>query len=144
REPTFLREEFRIDAPEAGDLFTVGGLFEQPIAGQPRAGRPLARPHGVALAGDRESAAAWPSDIAGDQVEIIDSDDPIRAVRRLVDAHGPDGHRGFRLGIGPRDQADRVRIDPADLGSLVRREVLEVLLEIVAAAGVLVDVVAVL
>jgi hypothetical protein len=144
REPALLREELRIDAPEPGDLLTVGGLFEQPIAGEPRAGRPLTRPHGVALAGDREPSAPRPPDIAGDQVEIVDGDDPVRAVRRLVDAHRPDGHRCIRFGISAGDEANRVRINAADLGSLVRREVLEVLLEIVAAAGMLVDVIAVL
>jgi len=62
-------EEVRIYAPEIGDFLAILVLLQRPVAGQSRAGRPLAGAHGVALAGDRQAGAARSADIAGDQVD---------------------------------------------------------------------------
>src|SRR5206468_1940762 len=101
------------DLPEVGDVLAVLLLLERAVARQARARGPLARAHRIALAGDRQAGAARLADVAGDEVQVIDVDDAVRAVRGLVDAHGPDAHRRRRLGIQARHLADAVFVDAA-------------------------------
>ena len=63
----------------------------------------LAGAHGVALAGDGERRGAGAADVAGDQREIVDGGDGLRALRGVVDAHGPadEGGLGVAVEVAP-------------------------------------------
>src|SRR5690606_38064283 len=64
-------EEVRFDAPERDELAPVLLVLKVAVTRQARAGGPLARAHGVALAGDGQRSAARFADVAGDQVEVV-------------------------------------------------------------------------
>jgi hypothetical protein len=111
---TLLGEKLGIHTPELADGFAILFFFQRTIAGQAGARRPFARAHGIALSGDRQAGAAGLADVAGDQIQIVDRRHTIGAMRALIDAHGPDRHRGTRLGIKARDVAYGVFVDAAD------------------------------
>ena len=135
-----LGKKFRVHTPEAADLFTVAGLFQRPIARQAGARRPLARTHGVALAGNGKRGTAGLADVAGDEIEIVDADHAVGTVGALVDAHGPDGHGGGGTGIGAGDVAYGVFVYAADARRRGRIVLLDQLRKFFVAVGMRLDI----
>ena len=109
-----FREEGFLHAPEFSDFLAVLRFFQLAVTGQAGAGRPLARAHRIALAGDRQTGAAGLADVAGDQVQVVDAHHAIGTVGALVDAHGPDAHGVVRFRVQARHVANRVLVDAAD------------------------------
>jgi hypothetical protein len=64
------------------------------VAGKDEVKR-LSRPHGVALASDRERCGAGAANVAGDEGEVVDSSDRHSALGRVIDAHGPSDEGGL-------------------------------------------------
>src|SRR4030095_10377997 len=59
-------------APELCQLAPIVGVLELAVARQARRKPGLARPHGIALAGDRKRRRTRAPDVAGDQRERVD------------------------------------------------------------------------
>ena len=104
-----MRDVADVDVPEGGEGFAVVGIVELAIAGKGRGEAGLARAHGVALAGDGERRGAGAADVAGDQREVVDRGDGRRALRRVVDAHGPADEGGFGASVERRLPARSAR-----------------------------------
>ena len=94
----------------------------------------------VVLAAQRMQAGAGPADLAGDQRQRDQAARIVGAVDMLADAHAPEDDRRFCARIGPRDLAQRLRRDAADRLHLLRRELLDLLLQLLEALGVAGDV----
>src|SRR4030065_539876 len=80
--------------------------------------------------------AAGFADVAGDEVEVVDRHHAVRAVRGLVDAHGPDGHGRTGLGVDARHVANGVFVDATDFRRRDRIVLLDPRLEFLEALGV--------
>ena len=68
----------------------------------------LARPHRVALAGDREGRSAGSADVSRDQRQVVDRVDRLGALRAVIDAHRPADERGSRAGVEQRRLKNRI------------------------------------
>ena len=83
---------------------------------------------------------AGPADLAGDQRQRDQAARIVGAVHMLADAHAPEDDRGFRAGIHPRHLAQGLRRDAADRLHLLRREFLDLGLQVVEALGIAGDI----
>ena len=94
----------------------------------------------VVLATQRMKPRAGPADLAGDQRERDQAARVVGAVGVLRHAHAPEDDGALGASVGARDFLQCVRLDAADRGHLLRREVLDVLLPCVEAFDVGLDV----
>ena len=140
KQTALLGEKFRVDAPVTRNLFAIFFFLQHPVTGKARARRPLTRTHGVALAGDGQRAAPRFADVASDKVEVINRHHPVRTVRGLIDAHGPDGHGGASLGIKARHMTNGVFVDATNLRGRDRIVLLDQGLEGLVAIGVRINI----
>ncbi len=84
----------------------------------------------VVLAAQRMQAGAGTADLARDQRQRNQAARIVGAVHVLADAHAPEDDRGFCARIGARDLAQRLGRNAADRRHLLRRELLDLGLEV--------------
>ncbi len=94
----------------------------------------------IVLAAQRMQPGAGPSHLAGGQRQRNQAARVVSAVHMLADAHAPEDDRGPRRGVLPRHLFQRLGGNAADRLHLLRREILDALLQVVEAFGVAGDV----
>ena len=103
------RNPFDRHVPERAQVRAIGRVLELAIAGHARRETGLARPHRVALAGDRERRGTRPPDVAGDQRQVVDRVDGLRSLRAVIHAHRPGDERPLGVGVEPSRPVDQLR-----------------------------------
>ena len=117
------------------------GILDREIIGIEHRDEPdIRRALHVVLAAQRMEAGAGPADLAGDQRQRDQAARVVGAVDVLRDAHAPEDDRGLGARIFARYGLQRRGVDAANLGHLLRRAVLDAVLQLVEIHRVRLDV----